>query len=342
MDYKKTMVIDSDGVINFPKFYLPISMYMSDEARASFINTHLSPMPLDLTNNTTFRSTTDKFFWQPLLEKARQRYSVDTESRDICGVPVSIVTPKEYSEDRHDHCVLINLHGGSFEIGSGGLGGLVESVPIAAVTRLKVISIDYRQSPEYRFPSACEDVAKVYTELLRSYQAKNIAIYGCSAGAILTSQAMAWFLKEGLPLPGAIGLFCAGADPRYAGDSRYITSFECTDTPPIRSGDNPPGLLPGYERYLEYADLGNPLVAPVWSPDTLSKFPPTLLISGTRAYDLSSAAYTHTQLVGLGVEAAIYVWDGMWHGFHYDVDLPESRQAFDIIAAFMRKQLAYI
>ena len=55
--------------------------------------------------------------------------------------------------------------------------------------------------------------------------------------------------------------------------------------------------------------------------------------------ELSSVVYTHTQLIKAGVEARLYVWDGMWHAFFSDVDLPESREAFDVIVRFFADHL---
>jgi monoterpene epsilon-lactone hydrolase len=71
--------------------------------------------------------------------------------------------------------------------------------PIASIGKIKVISVDYRQAPEYAFPSASEDVATVYRELLKTYKPTNIGIYGCSAGGLLTAETIAWFQKEKLP-----------------------------------------------------------------------------------------------------------------------------------------------
>ena len=38
-------------------------------------------------------------------------------------------------------------------------------------------------------------------------------------------------------------------------------------------------------------------MSPINSPEVLAKFPPTLIITGTRGFELSSALYTHEQLV---------------------------------------------
>ena len=66
-------------------------------------------------------------------------------------------------------------------------------------------------SPEHQCPAASEDVEKVYREVLKHYKPENIGLYGCSAGAALTAQSVAWFIDKNLPLPAAIGMFCLGA-----------------------------------------------------------------------------------------------------------------------------------
>jgi monoterpene epsilon-lactone hydrolase len=85
--------------------------------------------------------------------------------------------------------------------------------------------------------------------------------------------------------------------------------------------------------------LNDPLAAPATSPEVLAKFPPTLVVSGTRAFELSSAVHTHAQLVKQGVDADLHVWEGMFHGFFYNVDVPESRDCYDVIVKFFDRQL---
>ena len=91
--------------------------------------------------------------------------------------------------------------------------------------------------------------------------------------------------------------------------------------------------------YFRSADLTDPLVSPVIAPDMLKRFPPTLIITGTRAKELSAAVNTHRELIKAGVDANLHVWDGLGHAFYMNVDLPESREAFDVMTKFFGRHL---
>ena len=91
--------------------------------------------------------------------------------------------------------------------------------------------------------------------------------------------------------------------------------------------------------YFEGADLHSPLVSPAVSPQVLAKFPPSLIITATRGSELSSAVYTHTQLVKNGAVAELHVWEGLFHGFFYNPDVPESRDFYDVIVRFFDRSL---
>src|SRR5262249_18406549 len=163
--------------------------------------------------------------------------------------------------------------------------------------------------PEFRFPAASEDVAAVYRELLKDHAPADIGIYGCSAGGILTAQAVAWFQKEKLPPPGAIGTFC-GSAIALGGDSKRLA--------PALVGEGPPGES---NPYLIDVSRADPLAFPGNSPKVLAGFPPTLLIAGSRDFTVSSLFRTQALLSRVGVDAELHVWDGMWHAFFMDPDL---------------------
>jgi monoterpene epsilon-lactone hydrolase len=285
---------------------------------------------------------------QKFVDRAREFYLVTIEARKFGGVPATVILPKGGVSAANKDRVLVNVHGGGFYMGAGP-EALIQSIPVAALGKLKVITIDYRQGPEYKFPAASEDIAAVYRDLLKSYKPHNIGSYGCSAGGILSAMTVAWLEKEKLPLPGAIGIFGAGAfggwygDPAlpgsWGGDSHFTAPPLVGEKPlPIDASRAPP--LPEYvSAYLSNADPKDPLVSPALSSAVMSKFPPTLLITGTRAFDLSVAVQTQRALTKAGVEADLHLWDGMGHCFFYDVDLPESQEAFSVMTKFFMTRL---
>ena len=166
---------------------------------------------------------------------------------------------------------------------------------------------------------------------MKTYKPGNIGLYGCSRGGILAARSLAWFQKHNLPWPGAAGLLCASAGGDR-GDAGYIGSE-------LGNGVVPqPSAHPG-EQGLGNIDPDDPLVSPVKSPEMLSKFPPTLLITGTRSIDMSTGAYTHEQLVKVGVETDLHVFEGGRHSFWYDPAPPESQEVYDIIVKFFDRHL---
>jgi epsilon-lactone hydrolase len=272
-----------------------------------------------------WRACYDEHYFPAVIAKHRSRYKVAIAQKVIDAVPVESFTPTAGVSVHNRERVLINLHGGAYIIG-GRWGGQVESIPIAAVGGIRVVSVDYRMAPEHRFPAASEDAATVYRALLREYRAENIGIYGCSAGGLLTAQLVAWLQKEGLPRPGAIGMFCRGALMYERGDSNYF----------VKDAGPPVGLTVSYH---SPADRNNPLAFPGIDPRVMAKFPPSLLITGTRDPAMSSVVSTHAQLVRLGVHADLHVWEGLGHAFFFDPELPESREVYGVVARFFDERL---
>jgi acetyl esterase/lipase len=330
-----TAVVEADGTVHVPAFDLPLSAYMSTEARKSLVQQlHADQSAFNTSDIAKLREAT-KTSLTPLIKHVQERYAVNMKPQMLAGVPVLSVSPKNGITARNRARILINLHAGGFIVGDAASFGLLESIPIAALGRIQVITVDYRLGPEHHFPAASEDVATVYKELLRQYKPENIGIYGCSAGGLLTAEAAAWIQNEKLPRPGAAGIFCAAADANWLGDT-YFTAIAFTGKRPP-SPNAPPYLIE--KPYYGDTDLKNPLLSPVVSPGILAKFPPTLILTATRAAELSAAVYTHAELIKAGTEAELHVWDGLWHGFLLDPDLPESQEAYAVIIKFFDRHL---
>lgn len=310
-----------------PAFELPFSEFASPEARETFATRVLVPGPQLGSDIAKVRVQND-INDNDRVKRMRALFPVSIERRLIAGVSVQIVSPAGRKADPTR--ILINLHGGGFLWGSGP-GALVESIPIAAQSGMTVVAIDYRMAPEARWPAASEDVAKVYRALLANHAASGIGIYGCSAGAMLTGQSVVWFQRHNLPRPGAIGMFCMGAT-MPGGDSSWLSqAATASKLGPIVDFRVHP--------YFAGANFDDPAVRPSASAAVLARFPPTLLISGTRDGALSSVLATQSMLTRAGVEAELHVWDGMWHSFMSDPEPRESREAYAVVARFFQKHL---
>ncbi len=330
-----------DGIRHVPAFDLPVSEFLSPAARAHMAKGVARADPLDKADNATLlkqlpgiRADTERWA-KGVIAQLRTRYAVEITPETWNGVPVLRVEPRTRTPEQARR-VLIELHGGSFVMGSAASFGLMEAIPLAAMTGMTVVAVDYRMGPEHQFPAASEDVAAVYRAALKTYAPERIGLFGCSAGGVLTGESLAWFAKEKLPMPAAAGLFCAAGDARYRGDSRIVVAAVNDALLPDKAG-----ALPIWEDlyYGDNVDFHDPLVSPVFSDAVLQQFPPTLFLTATRAAELSNAAYTHARLVDLGRESDLHVWDGLGHAFHLTNALPESQQALRVAARFFSKHL---
>jgi acetyl esterase/lipase len=318
---------------------VPVSEFLSPEGKAYLTEHLLAPA-----NPENFRMVDGvPALIAGYLERQREMFPVIKEDTEVGGVHAIIYEPANGIAPENRDRVLINLHGGGF--GSCWLGcAELESLPVASLGRIKVVSLDYRQGPDNPFPAASEDVASAYRELLKTYRPENIGLYGCSAGGMLAGMAVAWFQEHDLPRPGAIAMLCAGAAPTgvsFGGDSATFGTVlgegRLAPSPPASDTDS--AAIVGGQGYLAGTNKYDPLISPATDPAVLALFPPTMIVSGTRSFDLSNAVHTHMQLVKAEVPAELYVWEGMFHGFFYNPDVPESIESFNLVVRFFNTWL---
>jgi epsilon-lactone hydrolase len=262
-------------------------------------------------------------------DATRAAYPVNIEFSSIAGIPVSIVTPLVSPANKANR-VLINLHGGGFTSDSGSL---TESIPIANLTQTKVVSVLYRLAPDHTFPAPVEDVIAVYKELIKAYEPQNIAIYGSSAGAVLTPEVVVKMKQLGLPLPGALGIFSGAGDFSQTGDSQFVYGVHGLSGHP----DTRPKGVQWLAVYVGSADPKDPVLSPLFAD--LHGMPPTLFMTSTRDMLLSDTTMLHRAFLRAGADARLVVFEGLNHCFWYDPDLPESREADGIMANFFDTHL---
>ena len=260
--------------------------------------------------------------------EARKFYPVNIEETTTAGVRTDIITPLAATDSKR---VLINLHGGGFNSDSGSL---IEGVPIANLAKIKVVSVYYRLAPENPFPAAVDDVVAVYKDLLKTYKPQSIGIFGTSAGAILTAEVAVKLKQLGLPLPAALGIFSGLGDFSRPGDSRQMFALNGL---PGRLEPVDPNHMPD-DQYVGKTDRKDPVLSPIFAD--LHGMPPTLLVTSTRDLLLSDTATLHRAMLRAGDDAQLVVFEALPHAFWYHFQLPETKEALEIMAKFFDEKVA--
>lgn len=311
---------DPDGTAHIARV-VPMPSTISAEAQK-----WLASLPQKKSGPETLaerRARTDAWRAQDSAE-ARRIYPVNVEETSIAGVRTDIITPLSTPEASRNR-VLINLHGGGFNSDSGSL---IEGVPIANLAKIKVVSVYYRLAPENPFPAAVDDVIAVYKELLKTYKAESIGIFGTSAGAILTCEVTVRLKQLGLPLPAALGIFSVLTDYSRPGDSRQIFALDglAGELQP-QDPNRPPD-----DQYAGKTDRKDPVLSPLFAD--LHGMPPSLLVTSTRDMLLSDTAIFQRALLGAGNDAQLVVFEALPHAFWYHFQLPETTEALALMAKF--------
>jgi monoterpene epsilon-lactone hydrolase len=136
--------MDEDGTARLTRV-IPVPRSVSPEAQRSLAK-HVTDPPQGETLATK-RVRTDAYAHSD-AEAYKAIYPSKIEESTIGGVPVHAITPESgIDADRRDR-VLINLHGGGFTTDSGSW---TESIPIAALTHIKVIAVLYRLPQSIHF-----------------------------------------------------------------------------------------------------------------------------------------------------------------------------------------------
>ena len=207
--------------------------------------------------------------------------------------------------------VLVFFHGGGWVLGD------LETVDnlcrrLANASGCSVVSVDYRLSPEAKFPEALDDCSEAVGFVVREAESfgvdpGRVAVGGDSAGGNLAASVALRSLEPGSPKLAFQLLIYPIIDFSF-------------DTPSYSENSDGYGLgrdvMAWYwDQYLAEASDGlSPLASPLRADD-LSGLPPALVI--TAGYDVlrdEGRAYAR-RLEEAGVEVELEHYPGMIHGF---------------------------
>ena len=260
-------------------------------------------------------------------EKVVAKFQAKIVDDEIAGVPVVHIYPKDWKENRK---VFIYCHGGAYTLFSAH-STLTSAVPMADVTGLHVVSIDYTNPPFARWDEIQEQVVTVITELLkRGYTMTDIAIFGDSAGGGLTISTVHNLRDQGLGVPAAVVLLSPWADLSNNGDTYH--TLENTD--PTLGNEL---LLSSAKAYANDLNLTDARVSPIYG-DFSKGFSPTLITEGTKCIFLSNSVRIYQAIEAAGIEAKLDVYEGMWHVFQQS-PMPETEVSYKKISTFVNRHL---
>lgn len=258
--------------------------------------------------------------------------NVTVEEEKLAGVPVYRLTPQSVPAVKAGK-VILYLHGGGYIIGHG-VSGIMEAVPLAGWHGYKVVSPDYQMAPEHPYPAAIDDAFAVYKELIKTVAPENIAVYGSSTGGAMTLILGEQIARAGLPMPSALIAGTPWTDLGPVGDS-YVVN------------DGLDNVLGSYNALLKTAvklyagghDLRDPLLSPVYAADSdLKKFPPVLLISGTRDLFLSNTVRMQRRFLLLDKPVDLIVYEAMSHVQYYvNPKAPETAEHYRFLDDWLAK-----
>ena len=259
---------------------------------------------------------------EPMVRRVIESHGVQITYEVIQGVSCQVVKPKKVLSD---HRILYGF-GGGFVSGSA-FEDLTIAVPISALSELEVVIPEYKLAPENPWPAACEEFFQVYSSLSDSLA----AIVGESAGGNLALVALLKAKKLGLRMPQSAVLFSPWCNLKNEGDSLEFNEGR-DPTLSVRQS------IAAAEYYASGEDLTNPEISPLFGTFD-STFPEILISSGTRDLLLSQSIQLASRLRSSGVSVDLRIWEGLWHVFEWNADLPESILSIKQITGFLTNSL---
>ena len=216
---------------------------------------------------------------------------------------------------------IVHLHGGGFVFNDIDVHDAAARM-LANRAGIAVLSVDYRQPPEHRFPAAPDDVDTVLAWLARSEAGPTYA-HGDSAGGNLA-------LVAALRHPGrfaAVALTYPFLDPTAAFDS-YATAAD---------GFGPAEAAWYWQQYAASpADLTDPDLAPLLS-DRLGTLPPTLVVTAEHDPLRDEGEHLAQRLAEEGVRVVGTRYLGQVHGFWRHAGVFDAAEPLTLqIASFLR------
>ena len=249
------------------------------------------------------------------------RAQVSSGHAALGGVPALVQTPAE----ARPSATILYFHGGGYVTGSPAYCAALTS-RLARASQARVVSADYRRSPEHPFPAAVDDGLAIYTALLAGGQdPSRLTVAGDSAGGGLALATVLAARERGLAAPAGLVLFSPWLE------------LGLTDVSEEQSRADPLLSRRGLDRWAGLYCAGHPRTDPRCSPGLsrdLSDLPPTLVQYDTGELLAGDSTRFAARAREAGSHVELQPFSGLWHVFQLFVQLPRARAAITMAGAF--------
>ncbi|MEU2031194.1 alpha/beta hydrolase [Nocardia amamiensis] len=218
----------------------------------------------------------------------------------------------------------IYLHGGAYVLGDAR-----DAVAVLMADELEIplVSIQYSLAPEAPFPAALDDAVAAYSAIVAQRSSKFVLL-GVSAGT--GTDASHARTRTSRTVGAGIDKTVDRSRPRRHQSSQprrtrpaHQVARAARHSGPRLCGWNKPG------RSVAFTGVFH----------ELRGFPPSMITTGTRDLFLSNCVRMYWALRAAEAPSHLRVWEGMWHSFCGEPDIPEAAECRREIATFLRKTL---
>ncbi|MGA7078698.1 MAG: alpha/beta hydrolase [Terriglobales bacterium] len=260
------------------------------------------------------------------VEQARRFLdSVVISSRELSAVNITPVVEDKFrgswfaAKKTDPHTTVLYLHGGGYSFYPQAYAHFIALITLAAKSR--TFALDYRLSPEHRFPSQLEDALSAYCWLLeQGADPAHLIFAGDSAGGNLTLALLLAARESKLPLPALAIALSPATDFEANLTHADLTEKESFDWIEKRM------LELWADWFCDSAERRNPLISPLYAD--LRGLPPIYIQAGRAEILYPSIQAFADRAREQNADVVLETWEDMTHDFQlFGLDSPPSAEA---------------
>src|ERR1039458_6410076 len=155
---QRSIVVNADGTVSVKSAVVPLPSLMTEGSKKVLMRTKPTEgpeAPVPVAGGISDMAELRRVYNENLklvVDHMKEVFPVDVEETTVAGISAAIITPKGGVPAKNKNRLFLNGPGGGFRTGVRG-NGLLISIPVAATLGVKVVTILYRQGPEYQFPA---------------------------------------------------------------------------------------------------------------------------------------------------------------------------------------------